>query len=394
MGFFDFIRRKERPAMQRRSVQVLDGRMFAEQLGCGYTTLAANPEVQAACFRIAQLISSMTIYLMSNTKRGDIRVNNELSKKIDIAPNKYMTRSAFMTAVVMNLLLYGDGNSVVWPHTKNGLLDSLEPIEARRVRFADLVGAQGYKVYIDNVEHDPDDLLHFTWNPDPQHLWHGQGFRVALKPAVDNLAQARQTTKAFMNSKWKPSIIVKVDALTEEFSSPGGRQKLLDSYINTSEAGQPWLIPADQFQVEQVRPLSLADLAINDTIQLDKKTVASLLNVPAFLLGVGDYNSAEWDNFINATIMPLAQNIQQEMTRKLIISPKMYLMFNMSRLYSFDLQKLASVYGELYNKGIVTGNEVREKVGMQPMDGLDELVRLENYILNSDVGNQKKLKED
>lgn len=392
MSIFDIFRRpEEKPLMKRRGIQILDSGAFVERIGCGYTRMDENPEIVGACFRISQLIASMTIYLMANTEKGDIRVVNELSRKIDIEPNKNMTRQDFMTAVCMNLLLYGDGNSVVYPYVRDGFLGSLEPIPASRVGFAEIIGTNDYRITIDNVSYSPQDLLHFKLNPNKNHLWLGQGFRVPLKGLVDNLAQAQETTKGFMNSKWRPSIIVKVDALTDEFSSPEGRERLLDSYIHTNRAGQPWLIPADQFEVEQIRPLSLADLAINDTVKLDKQTVAAVLGVPPFVLGVGEYNSAEWDSFVSNTIRPIAQAIEQEMTRKLILSPKMYLMFNVGRLYSYDLQKLSAVYGSLYDKGIVTGNEVREKLGMQPHEGLDELLVLENYIPVTEAGNQNKL---
>ena len=392
MGIFDFLRRSEPERMQRRGIQLLPAQHFVERIGCGYTRMDENPEIVGACFRIAQLISSMTIYLMANTENGDIRIINELSRKIDIEPNRNMTRSDFMSAVVMNLLLYGDGNSVVYPYvTRDGYLGSLEPIPADRVSFLEIPGTNDYRIKIDNVTYSPQDLLHFKINPNRYHLWMGQGFRIALRGLVDNLAQAQATTQGFMNSKWKPSIIVKVDALTDEFASPEGRERLLDSYIKTNRIGQPWLIPADQFEVEQIKPLSLADLAINDTVKLDKETVAAVLGVPPFVLGVGDYDSAAWDSFINNTIRPIAQSIEQEMTRKLILSPKMYLMFNVARLYSYDLQKLSTVYGTLFDKGIVTGNEVREKIGMQPHEGLDELLVLENYIPVSESGNQNKL---
>lgn len=390
MSIFDFFKRRRTPT-QRHGVQLLDGSVFAEQLGGGFSLMDENPEIVGACLRIAQLIASMTIYLMANTERGDIRVHNELSRKIDIEPNPLMTRAEFITAVVMNLLLYGDGNSIVYPHTANGFLGSLEPIPARRVSFAEMLNSSDYRILIDNVSYDPRDLLHFRLNPDPAHLWLGRGFRIPLKKIVENLAQAQDTSNGFMRSKWKPSIIVKVDALTDEFSSPEGRQKLLDSYIHTNRAGEPWLIPAEQFSVEQVKPLSLADLALNDTVTLDKRTVAAVLGVPPFLLGVGDYKADEWDNFINSTIRPIAQEIEQEMTRKLIYSQRMYLTFNASKLYSYDLQKTATVYSGLYDKGIVTGNEVRDKIGMEPLEGLDRLIVLENYIPIDRIGDQKKL---
>ena len=184
---------------------------------------------------------------------------------------------------------------------------------------------------------------------------------------------------------------LKVDALTDEFSSPEGRKKLLESYVESSGVGEPWMIPAEQFTVEQIRPLSLADLAINDTVQLDKRTVAALLGVPPFVLGVGEYSQNAWNNFIGSTIRPIAREIEQELTRKLILSPKWYFRFNVAALYDYNLQQIATVYESLYERGIVTGNEVRDRMGMEPMDGLDELHILENYIPIDMVGQQKKL---
>lgn len=358
----------------------------------GYTPLDKNPEVVTACRRIAEMISSMTIYLMANTERGDKRIVNELSRAVDIAPTKYMTRRTWMDSIVMTLLLYGRGNSVVFPHTVDGYLGDLEPIPAGRVSFRQ--STDGYQILIDGAAYDPDSLLHFVHNPDERFPWMGCGLTVALKDATRNLAQAAKTTRAFMESKWKPSVIIKADSMVDEFSSPEGRKKLLDEYISTAEAGEPWIIPAEQFGVEQIKPLSLADLAIADVVKLDKRTVAAILGVPPFVLGVGDYNAAEWNAFVNNTVRPIAREIEQELTRKLLVSPKMYWRFNIASLYSYDLKTTSDVYGELYVRGIVTGNEVRDKIGMEPKDGLDDLVILENYIPLGKIGDQLKLKQE
>ena len=358
----------------------------------GYTSLDKNPEIFTACRKIAELIASMTIYLMANTERGDIRIINELSKQVDIYPSPWMTRKTWMEYIVMQMLLNGKGNSVVLPHTSAGYLQELEPIASTRVQFQQ--EGRGYYVLIDGKRFSPDDLLHFVYNPDQIYPWLGRGLTVQLKEVADNLKQAAITKKGFMESKWKPSLIIKVDALTEEFASKEGRQKLIDEYIKTSSAGEPMMIPAEQFEVEQIKPLSLTDLAITDAVKMDKQTVAAILGVPAFLLGVGEYKAEEWNGFISNTIRPIAREIEQELTRKLLISPKMYWKFNVASLYSYDLKTTQSVYSELYVRGIVTGNEVRDKISMEPKDGLDDLVILENYIPLSKIGDQMKINQD
>ena len=194
-----------------------------------------------------------------------------------------------------------------------------------------------------------------------------------------------------MESKWKPSVIVKVDAMTEAFASPEGREKILDDYVKMDGAGKPWIIPGEQIDVETIKPLTLADLAISDTVEIDKRTVAAVLGIPPFLVGVGEYDKNAWNAFVQNTVRPIALSIAQEMTRKLIISPNWYLKFNTLSLMDWDLQTIAEVSGGLSDRGFVTGNEVRDRIGMSPAEGLDEFRVLENYIPIDMTGLQKKL---
>ena len=357
----------------------------------GYVSLDRNPEIMTACRKIATMIGSATIHLMNNTEAGDERIINELSRKIDIDPMPTMTRSTWMEAIVMTLLLYGRGNSVVVPHTWTGLLQSLEPISASRVTFVPVNGGyREYKILIDGKPRDPASVCHFVYNPDPLYLWKGRGLHVSLRDVADNLKQAAHTEKAFMASEYKPSIIVKVDALTDEFSSPEGRQKLLDSYVKPAQTGEPWLIPAEQFSVEQVKPLSLSDLAISDTVQLNKRTVAAILGVPPFVVGVGDYNRNEWNTFIQTTIMTLAKGIAAELTKKLIVNPSWYLTFNVWSLMDYDLRTVSDVLLSGSDRGFVCGDEWRDRMHMPPA-GLTEYKVLENYIPYDMSGQQVKL---
>lgn len=403
MGIFDNLRNSETnniggvkaPAKGKSPIALWIAGADDGDIKCaGYTSLADNPEVYTACRRIAMLISSMPIMLMENGTSGDVRIFNKLSRKLDIEPNNNMTRRTFMETIIMNMLLHGRGNAVVKANTRMGYLDNLVPVPASQVSFNQTADGKSYIIYINGKAYNPDDVLHFVDNPDKYYPWKGQGVTVLLRDVANNLKQAAATKKGFMSSKWKPSIIVKVDSMTNEMSDPEKRQQLLNEYVQSQVAGEPWLIPADQFDVETVKPLSLADLAISDSVEIDKRTVAMIIGVPPFLLGVGDYDKEAWNNWISSWVKIIAQEVEQELTKKLIVNEKWYWKFNILSLMDWDIKTIAEVFGGLSDKGFITGNEVRDRIGMSPRDGLDELRILENYIPMGMIGKQGKLIQD
>lgn len=355
----------------------------------GYTSLAQNPEIIAGVDAIARAIGSMSIHLLRNSTDGDLRVFDVLARKLDIDPNANMTRSAFMGWIVRTMYLEGNGNAVVWPQTENGRLRDLIPIPAAYASF--VPDGWGYQVYINGQDHQPDEVLHFTIGADSLYPWLGTGYRVSLAEVANNLKQAAKTEKGFMESKWKPSLIVKVDALTEEFASPAGRKKLLESYAMSGQAGEPWMIPAEQFSVEQVKPLTLSDLALDAMVTLDKRTVASVLGIPPFVLGVGEFSRDAWNNFVNSTLMPLAKAMEQEFSRKLLGSPELFYRFNSRSLYSYSITELVAAGAEMVDRMALRRNEWRSWLNLPPDEDMQDLLALENYLPEDRLGDQKKL---
>lgn len=361
---------------------------FNMMLRSGYTRLSENPEVVSAVNFIADQLSIMTIRLMHNTKNGDERIKNELSRKIDIEPCKFLTRQQWIKKIVRDMLI--PGNSVHIPYYIGSVLDDIQPLPSSQVNFIN--ENYGYKILYNGITLYPDEVLHFTYNEDPDTPWLGRGLRPILRPLVQRLSQARTTTTSLMESP-VPSIIVKVDGLTEEFASSTGRKKLGEQFIDSNENGRPWFIPAEAFEIEQVKPLNINDLAIPNTITLDKRTAAAIVGVPPFIVGEGKFDKEEYNNFVSTRMLPIARNVDQQLTRKLIYSPNWYFQFNPRSLYSYSITELAEVDCNLVDRAIIDRNEARADMGRDPREGLSELAILENYIPYSKIGDQKKLQE-
>ena len=383
-------KKNKRSPTKSRGVSFGTFESFFSTEGCQsaeYVRLADCPEVQTCVHIIADLVSNMTIHLMKNTPNGDVRVINGLSRALDIEPNPLLTRKAFISWIVKRMLL--EGNADVFPRFNQKYeLESLEPITGY-YDYRDTPG--GYELYKPPVIYSHEEILHFSYNPSVNKPWLGEGFKVHLNDIITNLKQASITKKSFMTNKFNPTVVIAVDGLTDEMSYEEGRDNIRQQFGIETANGQPWIIPEGMVRVEQIKPLTLQDIAIDATVQLDKKSVGSMFQVPPYYLGLGTFNKEEHNNFINGPIMSIATILQQVLTKGLLYSPDLYWKFNAMSLYNYAITDLFTVFGGLSDKGIFTPNEVREKFGASPMDGGDVPRILENYIPVAKIGDQKKL---
>ena len=348
--------------------------------------MSACPEVQACVNVYADMVASMSVHLMRNTEAGDVRVRNGLSRVIDITPNRWQTHQAFFSTLVRGLMLHG--NQVTLPVYRDGYLEELIPLPPSQVSFAPAV--DGYRILWQGMELRPDEALHFVLNPDPDEPWRGLGYSVGLRDAVRALRQTGATKDALMRAP-TPPLIIRVDGLNQQLQSPEGRERLARQYIDQTGSGQPWFLPAEAFEVTTVKPLTLNDLAIKTSLELDKRTVAAILGVPPYTVGIGEFHREEHNNFVATRLMVIAQIIQQEMTRKLLWADDLYWRFNNRSLLNYDIDKLVSAGAEMVDRMALRRNEWRDWIGLPPDADMDELLALENYVPADRLGDQAKL---
>lgn len=393
MKFIDRFKKRE-----VQTVQYFDTSGFNSWIvSGGYTTLDKNADVQICVNRIADIVSSMPIALMQNVVNGDVQVKNGLSRAIDIKPNKHMTRKVFMQAIIREAFLKGDGNAIVLPKfiSKDGsyLIESLEVLDMYKVTFD--TSDDTYKINYQGKTLNPDEVLHFVFNPSRDSAFIGEGYAPILKDVLSNIAQGNATKQSFFKQP-KPSLIIGINSDNGELMEEDGIKTIRDSYTSSMENGKPWLIPADEISVHQVQPLSLKDLAINESLEVERKQIAAAFGIPSFVVGIGSYNKDEYNNFINTTIQNIADVIQQELTKKLLYSDTMHFKFKKRALMQYDLGELTAFANESVKLGNLNHNEARKLFDYSPVDeeAMNTYSTLENFIPLSELGNQKKLVQD
>lgn len=354
----------------------------------GYHRLIDAPEVAACINRISAIVSSSTIYLMENGKLGDTRVHDGMSRLVDIEPwPGVMTRSIWMDWIISTMLGEGDGNACVLPEIEAGRIARLRPMPGA----IPLPLNEGDDYYISwrGQRFHPTEVLHYRLFTDPQFPWKGRGYRVQLNQVVDALSNSDAIKKSLTSPDYKPPLCVFVNSDTD-FSNETKREKFREQYLADAKNGKPWILPADLVKIEQVKPLTLADLAIKDTVELDKRTVASIFGAPPHFVGIGNYDAKAHNGFVRTDIVHLASVFEQETTLKLLENPKRYYKISRRRLYDYDLKTLIDIDNSMADRGYLCGDEVREDADRDPI-GLTEHKVLENYIPYDMSAYQKKL---
>lgn len=357
-------------------------------LPVGYHRILESPEIGSCINRMAEIVSCCTIYLMRNGKDGDKRIKGGLSRLVDIEPwPGMMDGHTWKAWIVAELLGNGDGNAFVLPKFSDGRIDALIPMPgAFTIRNED---GMGYTVSWKGNLYDPAGLVHFKLFPDENEPWRGRGYRVQASRLAASLAQTSDMKDKLNSPDYKPPMIVSINADTD-FSNDEKREELRKRYLEDADKGKPWILPADLIKVEQIRPLSLNDLAIRDTVELDKRTAAAIFGLPPFLIGVGEFNAQSYNNFIHGPVRNICKAIESPLTLGILESEDLYYQFNRRGLYAYDLKSLVDMDLAMSDRGFVNGDEVREDAMRDPA-GLKEFRVLENYIPWEMAATQSKL---
>lgn len=330
----------------------------------------------------------MQIFEIKKNKREISRGSN-LWTLLHDSPNALMTPFEFYRALLLDLILRGNGYAVV-DRNSSGEVVAMFPISADQVTVQTVEKSENqieivYEYKLNGVPYQfaPERILHLK----------GMGKGLIglsnlefMRPNLDESIKMQENSALLFGNGSSAKGILTVDHNLDDTA----RKKLAKKYSGIqlyNESGL-WILPADM-RYQQVS-LSPADTELLESRRFSVEEICRWFGVPEVLInGSSDKVEEAMDLFYKTTIRPLAINIEQAVRKSIFTSAqreKFTCEFNLDAMLRASLSSRAEVYAKMVQNGLKTRNECRELENDAPLDGGDGLTVQNNLVPIDQLG--------
>ena len=388
MGFFNNIF----PRIDKRSLEQVD------ESGLGLSNFVSKSSIPSinlsAVFAAIELISNSVaeIPINVNTRQEDEETILKVHPIYDAFNNSLLTKFMLMKMLIVDMLLYGNGVAYI-ERELDGTPKSLVycPKDSYNIRYNEKTHDLYYLIpSVKKGKVEPIDVIHLIKNS--KNGIEGIG---VLAYASNTLDLAKATEKAaqdYFNSGCHVAGILSTNAarLTKEqrnairdaWNQAHGSQGTGMAILENGMTYSPVAANSKESQLLETRLYNLND-------------IARFFSISPVLLGdlsKSSYNTVEASllEFVTHTLFPYITLIENEFTRKLIKPSErnLYIDLDENHIIRSDKQSQANFLTTLVSKGIMTINEARHQLGLNPMEGGDSLIIPFTSISDNTIGKQ------
>ena len=420
MGIFDIFRSKQQAVKQQGAMVGYFGIDTYQSKNITYKDMASDGYLKnAVVYRCVNEISKGAASVPINVKYKDENLESHALIELLARPNPLQSYSEFFNAAFGYLML--GGNTYI--HGASG--DRFPPRELHLLRpdRIEIIGGKGtfpiaYQYKVDGVIKGVYEVDQESGMSDLKQvkLWHPLDDYYGCSPlsaAAMEVDQHNASTKHNINlleNGARPSGAVvfkpRDDSGYSVQLSDSQRQQLLTDlntrFSGSKNAGRPMLLEGD-FDWKEMG-LSPRDMDFLNLKHMSATDIAMCFGVPSQLVGVPDAQT--YSNMAEArlalyeeTIIPYLKKMESDMNEWL--APQ----FGEGLSVEYDVDQIPAlserrkrIYENVTGavaQGIMTRNEAREALGLNPMDGADDLLVQANlFPLNESVPDEAEDVED
>lgn len=335
-----------------------------------------------ACVEIlAQTISTLPLYVYRD--KGGVRVPDKMSRLwlfLHDSPNRWMTPSEFLSAMVVNRMLRGNAYALI-ERDSAGEPIALVPLSPDQMEVSVVEGGEVYVYYQDGdiTALAPENVIHWKGL--------GNGFlglsKLDFMRATTNEAiRAQDNANSLYGKGSKPTGVLQTDSkLSAEQVTA-----LMTRFQTSMTSSGGGLIIADRGLKYSQMSLSPADAQLLETRRFTIEEICRWFGVPGVL--VGTTGQTTWGSgieqivsgFHKFTIGPLCKQLEQVLERRLKNYEPITIEFKMDGLLRTDPASRAAFYSTMSQNGAMTRNEIRRLENLPPVEGGDELTAQSNLV--------------
>ena len=371
----------------------------ALNFGLGFSNLSSYAgESQAmrlsAVYAAVNLISNsiamlpINIYRRENGKK--VQVNHSLYGLLNLRPDIHYNKFQFFKYVLESVMLRGEAYCLIQRDEQLNVV-GLEYVDNQLV--TPIPAGNAIKYIVAGVPNAVDDIniLHFYMHCDETY----RGISV-LKYAYETLmgaADAEKTANNFFKSGGNLSGIIKASSTLNNEQKKQIREAWAAAFDTQNNKVNVAVLPNGlDYQQISVDP---EDAQLLESRQWSIFEIARFFNIPPSKLGVREnvsYNSLEQDQlmYIQQTLMPYTHMMQNEMDLKLVKPSqvgKTVMEFDYMELMKGDKKSEADYYKSLITNGLLSPNEARTQLGLEPIEGGDNYFMQLSYTTTNNIIN-------
>ena len=284
---------------------------------------------------------------------------------LNVQPNPYQDINSFRRNIIMDLII--DGNIFLyWDGTH------LYHLPANRVTIKSDTKTYVEKyVFQGTIDYSVDEIIHIKDNS-ARSLYRGAS---RLKPALRTMKlmrNMRDFQDNFFNNGAVPGLVIKSPDVLSHRIKERMKEDWKFSYRPQSGGRNPLILDGGM-EVDPLTTINFKDLDFMSSIEANEKIILKALGVPPVLIDSGNNANLRPNHrlFYLETILPIIKKIYSAYSNFFGFQIKE----DVAGIPALqpELRDEASYYSTLVNGGILSPNEAREGIGLEPKEGQDDI---------------------